>query len=154
TRDELERRRRLGTILGAFLIAGLGLVLAASVGSSTALQFVDVEGVKPWAVTKVALGNAALILGLSTCLESLYWVWRELRLCGWVLDWAPGISECAVPILRGAPLWDPHFGGEGYGYRRELGTRGPGGDESIQPALQKLFCIDRHKPLDRVLITG
>jgi hypothetical protein len=40
-------------------------------------------------VAKAALGNAAVILGLSTVVESLYWLWRELTINGPALDWVP-----------------------------------------------------------------
>ena len=64
-----------------------------TVDVSIGLQLVDVEHVRPWAVAKAALGNAAVVLGLSTAAESLYWLWRELTLSGPVLDWVPNPSR-------------------------------------------------------------
>ena len=73
TSEQLNRRRRLGTVLAAMLLAGGGFALAMTVEVSIGLQLVDVERVQPWAVARAALGNAAVILGLSTVVESLYW---------------------------------------------------------------------------------
>jgi hypothetical protein len=104
TPEQLDRNRRLGTVLGALLFAGGGLALAITVDLSIGLQLVDVERVRPWAVIRAALGNAAVVLGLSTAAESLYWVWRELGFRGRVLDWAPGPSEPGTSIDRVAHL--------------------------------------------------
>jgi hypothetical protein len=90
TSEQLNRRRRLGTVLAALLLAAGGLALALTVEVSIGLQLVDVEHVRPWTVAKAALGNAAVILGLSTVVESLYWLWRELTINGPALDWVPG----------------------------------------------------------------
>ena len=152
-REQLEKRRRLGTVLGALLIAGAGLVVAAGVELSMGLQVVDVERVRPWAVLRAALGNAAVVLGLSVCVESLYWVWRELRFRARVLDWSPDPAQPAA-TARVAHLSDPHFVGERYGYRMEAGTHGPRGNGCICAALRKLAGIHASTPLDRVLVTG
>jgi len=64
----------VGTIIGALLVAGGGIALAMTVDLSIGLQLADVARVRPWAVASAALGNAALVLGLSTAAESLYWV--------------------------------------------------------------------------------
>ena len=154
TPEQLDRRRRLGTVLGALLFAGGGLALAITVDLSIGLQLVDVERVRPWAVIRAALGNAAVVLGLSTAAESLYWVWRELRFRGRVLDWAPGPSEPGTSIDRVAHLSDLHFVGERYGCRMESGTHGPRGNRCIRRALRKLAAIHASSPLDRVLVTG
>jgi hypothetical protein len=89
TSEQLNRRRRLGTVLAALLLAAGGLALALTVEVSIGLQLVDVEHVRPWTVARAALGNAAVILGLSTVVESLYWLWREITINGPALDWVP-----------------------------------------------------------------
>jgi 3',5'-cyclic AMP phosphodiesterase CpdA len=123
-------------------------------GVSIGLQLVDVERVRPWAVAKAALGNAAVILGLSTAAESLYWLWRELTFRAPVLDWTPDPPEPESSTTRVAHLSDLHVVGERYGYRMETGTRGPRGNRRIRRALRKLAVIHASTPLDRVLVTG
>ena len=154
TSEQLNRRRRLGTVLAALLLAGGGLALAMTVEVSIGLQLVDVEHVRPWAVAKAALGNAAVILGLSTVVESLYWLWRELTISGPVLDWVPNPSKAESSVARVAHLSDLHLVGERYGYRMEAGTHGPRGNRCIRNALRKLAAINALTPLDRVLVTG
>jgi 3',5'-cyclic AMP phosphodiesterase CpdA len=136
------------------LLASGGLALAITVDLSIGLQLVDVERVRPWAVATAALGNAAVILGLSTAAESLYWVWGELKLRGPVLDWAPNPSEPETSIARVAHLSDLHVVGARYGCRMEAGTHGPRGNRCIRSALRKLAAIHASTPLDRVLVTG
>ncbi len=65
-----------------------GLFVEISFG----LQLVDVEHVRVWAVVQAALGNAAVVLGLSTTVESLYWIGRELDAQG------PGSQLGATPV--------------------------------------------------------
>ena len=108
TSEQLNRRRRLGTVLAALLLAGGGLALAMTVEVSIGLQLVDVEHVQPWAVARAALGNAAVILGLSTVVESLYWLWRELTINGPALDWVPDPSKAESSVARVAHLSDLH----------------------------------------------
>lgn len=154
TPEQLHSRRRLGTVLAALLFTVGGLALAMTVELSIGLQLVDVERVRPWAVAKAALGNAAVILGLSTAVQSLYWVWRELTLSGPVLDWVPKPLQAKSSIARVAHLSDLHIVGERYGYRMEAGTHGPRGNRCIRRALRKLAALDTLSPLDRVLVTG
>ena len=154
TPEARDRRRRLGSVVGALLFAGGGLALAMTVNLSIGLQLVDVERVRPWAVVRAALGNAAVVLGLSTVAESLYWVWRELKFRGPVLDWAPCPSGLGGSIDRVAHLSDLHFVGERYGCRMESGTHGPRGNRCIRRALHKLAAIHALTPLDHVLVTG
>ena len=154
TSEQLNRRRRLGTILAALLLAGGGFALAMTVEVSIGLQLVDVEHVRPWAVARAALGNAAVILGLSTVVESLYWLWRELTINGPALDWVPNSSKAESSVARVAHLSDLHLVGERYGYRMEAGTHGPRGNRCIRNALRKLATINALTPLDRVLVTG
>ena len=154
TPPQLSRRRRFGTVLAALLLAGGGIALAMTVEVSMGLQLVDVEHVRPWAVAKAALGNAAVILGLSTVVESLYWLWRELTISGPVLDWVPNPSKAESSVARVAHLSDLHLVGERYGYRMEAGTHGPRGNRCIRNALRKLAAINTLTPLDRVLVTG
>src|SRR4029450_2005778 len=79
TSEQLNRRRRVGAGLAALLLAAGGLALALTVEVSIGLQLVDVERVQPWAVARAALGNAAVILGLSTVVESLYLLGPSVR---------------------------------------------------------------------------
>jgi 3',5'-cyclic AMP phosphodiesterase CpdA len=154
TPEQHDRGRRVGTVLAAILLAGGGLALATSVEVSVGLQLVDVERVRFWAVLKAALGNAAVVLGLSTAAESLYWIWRELSLKGPVLDWAPAAADAGSSVVRVAHLSDLHLVGERYGYRMEAGTHGPRGNRRMRNALRKLQAIHALTPLDRVLVTG
>ena len=71
TPEQLDRRRRVGTVLGALLFAGAGVALAVTVDLSIGLQLVDVERVRPWTVARAALGNAAVVLGVSTAAGEL-----------------------------------------------------------------------------------
>jgi hypothetical protein len=152
--DQLDRRRRITTVLAALLLAGGGIALAMLVEVSIGLQLVDVERVRPWAVAQAALGNAAVVLGLSTVVESFYWIWRELALKGSVLDWVPPPSHADASIVRVAHLSDLHIVGERYGYRMEAGTHGPRGNRCIRRAWRKLAAIHKLTPIDRVLLTG
>lgn len=154
TSEQLNHRRRLGTLLAALLLAGGGFAVAMTVEISIGLQLVNVEHVRPWTVAKAALGNAAVILGLSTVVESLYWLWREFTISGPVLDWVPNPSQAESSVARVAHLSDLHLVGERYGYRMEAGTHGPRGNRCIRNAWRKLAAINRLTPLDRVLVTG
>jgi 3',5'-cyclic AMP phosphodiesterase CpdA len=151
---QLNRRRRMSMVLAALLLAGGGIVLASAAEVSIGLNLVDVEHVRIWATLKAAFGNAAIIIGLFTVFESLYWLWRELTLAGPVLDWVPRTAQAALPTLRVAHLSDLHIVGERYGCRMESGTEGPRGNRCFRAALRKLAAIHAQTPLDRVLVTG
>jgi 3',5'-cyclic AMP phosphodiesterase CpdA len=131
TPEQIDRRRRFGTILAALLLAGGGLVVAMAV-----------------------LGNAAVVLGLSTAVESCYWLWRELTIKGPVLDWVPNPPVAESSVVRVAHLSDLHIVGERYGYRMEAGTNGPRGNECVGSALRKLAAVHALAPLDRILVSG
>jgi 3',5'-cyclic AMP phosphodiesterase CpdA len=152
--DQFDRGRRIGTVLAALLLAGGGLTLALLVDVSLGLQLVDVVNVQVWAVTQAALGNAAVVLGLSTAVESLYWIWRELALRGPVLDWVPPPSQPDASIVRVAHLSDLHLVGERYGYRMEAGTHGPRGNRCLRRAWRQLAAIHAVTPVERVVVTG
>jgi len=154
TAEQLWRKRRLGAIFAALLFVAGGLFLALSVELSLGLKLIDVERVRVWAVILAALGNAAVILGFSTAVESLYWLWRELTLKDPVVDWVPPPSGPALRSLRVAHLSDLHIVGERYGYRMESGTHGPRGNHCIRNAIRKLSETHKLNPLDRVLVTG
>ena len=151
---QLWRKRRLGTVLAALLFAGGGLLLALSVELSFGLKILDVEHVRVWAVILAALGNAAVILGFSTAIESLYWLWRELHLKDPVIDWVPPTSAPASQTLCVAHLSDLHIVGERYGFRMEAGTHGPRGNYCIRNTIRKLSETHKLTPLDRVLVSG
>ena len=119
--EQLDRGRRIGTILAALFFAGGGLTLVLLVEISFGLQLVDVEHVRVWAVVQAALGNAAVVLGLSTTVESLYWIRRELTLRGPVRNWLPPPSNANASVVHVAHLSDLHVVGERYGYRMEAG---------------------------------
>jgi Calcineurin-like phosphoesterase len=152
--EQLDRGRRVGTVLAALLLAGGGIALALLVEVSLGLQLVDVEHVRVWVVAQAALGNAAVVLGISAAVESLYWIWRELSLKGTVRDWVPTPSSADASIVRVAHLSDLHLVGERYGYRMEAGTHGPRGNRCIRRAWRKLAAIHALTPVDRVLVTG
>ena len=152
--EQLARIRRFGTLLAALIFCVGGIALAVTVELSAGLKLVDVERVRPWAVVKAALGNAAVILGLCTVFESMHWLWQELKLKRPVLDWSLGHLEAGRSTLRVAHLSDLHLVGERYGYRMEAGMHGPRGNWAVHNALRKLAAIHSRTPLDHILLTG
>src|SRR5262249_53384884 len=44
--------------------------------------------------------NAAMVLGLSTSVESLYWLWRELTLSSPVLNWTPSLVKTRISRIN------------------------------------------------------
>jgi hypothetical protein len=154
TPEQIDRRRRLGTVLATLLLAGGGLGFAVAITLSIGLQIVDVRRVQPWAMARAALVNAAVILGLSTAVESLYWLWHQRTLSGPVLDWTPSPPKAGAAALRVAHLSDLHLVGERYGYRMEAGTYGPRGNRRVERALRQLSVIHASAPLDHILVTG
>jgi len=151
--EKLSRRRRWATILAALLFCIAGAALAITAEVSIGLKLVNVERLSAWATIKATLGTAAFILGISTVIESLQWLKRELSLKSPVLDWVH-VSSSAVSILRIAHLSDPHLVGERYGYRMETGAYGPRGNRRFRHALRKLTSIHAHTPLDHIVVTG
>jgi 3',5'-cyclic AMP phosphodiesterase CpdA len=149
TPEQLARRRRLGAVLAALIFAVAGLALAITVEFSVGLKHGSL-----WAAVKAALGNAAVVLGLSTVLESMYWLRRELTLRSPVFDWVPGPRHPGSSPLRVAHLSDLHVVGERYGHRMATGINGPRGNRSFRNALRKLAAIHAQAPLDRILVTG
>ncbi len=154
TAERLSRIRQIATAVAALLFAAAGLALAIKVELSFGLKLVDVEHVRVLAVLGAALGNAAVILGVSTAFESLFWIWRELTLTRPALDWVPSPAESRGTVLRIAHLSDLHIVGERYGYRMETGTHGPRGNRCFRNALRKLADIHAKTPLECVLVTG
>jgi 3',5'-cyclic AMP phosphodiesterase CpdA len=152
--QQLHRRRRAASVLAALLLASAGAVLAWRVEVSLGLQLIDAGQVRPWAAAKVALGNAALVLGLSTVFESGYWLWRELTLNNPVLDWHPSAAGPSFTTVRVAHLSDLHIVGGRYDYRMESGLLGPQGNECIREALRRLSTIEAQAPLARIFMTG
>src|SRR5262245_4377322 len=150
---ELDRRRRLGTVLAAILLAGGSLLVAWSIGVLAHPAIRDVV-LQPWAVARAGLSNAAMVLSLSTAAASLYWLWREIGVRHPLRDWTPGPPISQAPTVRVAHLSDLHVVGERYGYRMESGTHGPPGNESLEHALAKLSAIHASTPLDCVLVSG
>ena len=154
TAEQLDSVRRLCAVVAALSFAGGGLAIAATVDVSFGLQLVDVIHGHGRTLAMAALGNAAVILGVSAALESLYWIWRELSLRGVVRDWKPERTHPAASSIRVAHLSDLHIVGERYGCRMEAGTDGPRGNRIIRRALRKLNASHAASPIDRVLMTG
>lgn len=154
TPEQLARGRKICGIATAMLVVAGGLALAAIVEVSLGLQLVDILHVQLWTVTRAALGNAAVVLGLAAAIESLYWIWREFSLDSLARDWMPSPPGEGASLVRVAHLSDLHVVGERYGYRMEAGTDGPRGNQCIRSALRKLAAIHASTPLDRVLMTG
>jgi hypothetical protein len=94
---QLDRGRRFGTVLAGVLFAGAGVALAIFVDLRLGLQMIDIRQVQPWVEIRAAMGNAAVFLGLSTAVASLFWIWRELSIEGPVLNWKPLDSVQAPP---------------------------------------------------------
>ena len=153
TPQQLHRRRRAGSVLAALLLASAGAVLAWRVEASLGLQLMDAGEIRPWAAAKAALGNAALVLGLSTVIESGYWLWRELTWNEPVLDWHPSTAGASL-TTHVAHLSDLHMVGGRYDYRMESGLVGPQGNACIREALRKLSAIQARAPLSRIFMTG
>jgi 3',5'-cyclic AMP phosphodiesterase CpdA len=154
TAKSLDRRRRICAVIATLIFAGGGLLVATLVEVSLGIEVVDIIHFRWWLLAQAALGNAAVILGASAAIESLFWIWRELSLDGVVLDWRPqAVSPQIIPVTV-AHLSDLHVVGERYGYRMEAGTDGPRGNRIIRRALRRLAVIDAATPIDRVVLTG
>jgi 3',5'-cyclic AMP phosphodiesterase CpdA len=154
TPQQLHRRRRAGSVIAALIFAAAGGGLAWMVGVSFGLHLVEAGQVRPWTAAASALKNAAAILGISTVIESMFWLWRELTFGDPVLDWIPSAVDPGLGYIRVAHLSDLHVVGERYGYRMESGTLGPQGNQSVQSALSELSAIHASIRIDRVLVTG
>lgn len=154
TPEQINQTRRLGTILATLLFGGLALALAIRVEFAVGLRLVDVERVRPLEVVKAALGNAAVVFGLSTAAASLYWLLREFTFRGAVLDWTPDPTPLETAKVRIVHLSDLHLVGDRFGCRMETGTYGPRGNRSIRNALRRLDAIHALNPVDRVVVTG
>jgi 3',5'-cyclic AMP phosphodiesterase CpdA len=154
TPQELHRRRRAGSVIAAVIFAAAGGGVAWIARVSFGLHLFEAGQVRPWTAVAFALRNAAAILGISTVIESMFWLWRELTLGGPVLDWNPSAADTGPGGVRVAHLSDLHIVGERYGYRMETGTVGPQGNECVRSALQELSAIHASIPIDRVLVTG
>jgi hypothetical protein len=152
--EELGRQRRICTVVAALLFTAAGLALALGIEFSVGLKLVHIEQVRFWPTVRAALGNAAVIVGISTVFESLLWVWLEMRFSGPAMDWIPNPLPSVSRTVRVAHLSDLHVVGERYGFRMESGTRGPRGNRCFRNALRKLASIDHATPLDRILVTG
>lgn len=154
TPEQLNRGRRVGSVLAALIFAGAGVALLVFAWSSFGLQELDVAHIHPWNLIKAALVNATIVFGFSTTVASLIWLAQEVTLSDPVVDWAPQPTNKKSPTVRIAHLSDLHVVGERYGYRMEAGTLGPRGNECIARALRQLEALHAQKPIDRILITG
>jgi hypothetical protein len=151
---QLDRSRRVCAVMAALLFTGGGLGLAVVADLYLGVRLLDVVQLRWRPLAATALGNAAVIIGLSATVESLYWIWHELKLHAAVRDWSPDALLAVAPVVAVAHLSDLHVVGERYGYRMETGTDGPRGNRSIRNALRKLDAIHASAPLDRVVVTG
>ena len=150
----LHRLRRLSTVLATILLAGSGIALAFAVPFSTVAGMENLRHMSVVAVTRAALGNALVVLGVSTAIESVSWFALEISFAPPVLDWAPRQPVRAAQALRIAHLSDLHLVGERYGYRMAPGTSGPCGNDRATRAFCELNKIDARQALDRIIVTG
>jgi 3',5'-cyclic AMP phosphodiesterase CpdA len=154
TPQQLHRRRRVGSILAALLFVAAGAGLGWKAGISFDLHLFEAGSLRPGTALAAALRNAATIMGVSTVIESMIWLWRELTLSNPVLDYTPSLTEAGSRYTRVAHLSDLHVVGERYAYRMESGTLGPQGNHSVQEAIRGLSAMHASDPLGRVLVTG
>ena len=150
----LHRLRRISTVVAALLLAGGGVALAFAVPFSTVAGVETPRLGSLPALTSAALGNALVVLGLSTAIDSVYWFSREMSSATPVLDWAPSQPLPAGHTLRIAHVSDLHLVGERYGYRMESGTNGPCGNDRVIRAFCQLDAIQATRALDRIIVTG
>ena len=150
----LYRLRRMSTVLAAILLAGGGVTLASVAPFSTVVRLDSLGPTSLAVLTSAALGNALIVLGLSTAIASVYWFSREISSATPVLNWAPNPPVPGAHTLRIAHLSDLHCVGERYGYRMESGTGGPCGNDRVTQAFRQLDAIDATRTLDRIIVTG
>ena len=151
----LYRLRRTSTVLAAILLAGGGitLALAAPFSTSAGLEHL-LRPVSVPALARAALGNALVVLGVSTAIASAYWFSREMSSAIPVFNWTPGPPVEGARTYRIAHVSDPHLVGERYGYRMESGTNGPCGNDRAKDAFRRLDAMQATGALDRVIVTG
>src|SRR5215471_18998015 len=110
----LHRLRRASTVLVTMLLAGSGVALALAVPFSTVAGLDNLRHVSLAALTRDALGNALVVLGLSMAIASVYWFAQEITSAP-VLNGAPNQPVPAAHTIRIAHLSDLHLVGERYG---------------------------------------
>ena len=154
TSQQLNRGRRLGAFAAALIFAAAGVALAWIMWSSFGWRVLDAGHIFPLPLAKAALINAAIVIGISTVVDSLFWLAQEFRLKGPTVDWTPQPAGKESPRTRIAHLSDLHIVGERYGYRMEAGTHGPQGNECIARALRQVVTLQNQGSLDRVSVTG
>src|SRR5262249_35905661 len=143
TLEELNRGRRIGAIAAALVFAAAGLALAWTIWSSFGLHFLTPGHIQPWALAKSALVNAAIVFGISTMIDILFWLRQELMVGSPILDWTPSEPPPQDSrVVRIAHLSDLHLVGERYGYRMEAGTHGPRGNRCIVRAFRRLADLE------------
>lgn len=154
--EQLDLRRRLGTGIAALLLAGGGLALAATLEFSSGTRLVESVSGWSWALVWAALRNAGIILGISTALASLYWLWREIVSYRPLRSGLQGSRppDAGVPVVRMAHLSDLHIVGEQYGFRMEAGMAGPRGNQRVGRALREVQAIHASRSLDHIVVTG
>ncbi|HEY6271431.1 MAG TPA: metallophosphoesterase [Terriglobales bacterium] len=153
TPEQLNRGRRLGAVVAAVIFAAAGIALAWTMWSS-GLKVLHAGNIQPWELGKAALINAAIVVGISTAVDSLLWLVQEFRLSGPTLDWTPGPLRGESSTVRIAHLSDLHLVGERYGYRMEAGTHGPRGNSCVEEALRQVATLQNDASVERVLVTG
>jgi hypothetical protein len=154
TPKQLNRGRRISSVLAALIFAGAGFALLFIAWSWFGPQVLDITRIHPKVLVNAALVNAAIVFGFFTTVSSLFWLKQEITLSSPVLDWTPQAVGADSPAIRIAHLSDLHVVGERYGYRMEAGTLGPRGNECIARALRQLKTLQAQAPMDRILVTG
>jgi hypothetical protein len=154
TPRQLNRGRLLGAVAAALIFAGAGVALAWTMWSSFGWKVLDARHIHPWPLARASFINAAIVIGISTGIESLFWLVQEFRLRGPTVDWTPQPAGLESPTVRIAHLSDLHIVGERYGYRMEAGTHGAQGNECIARALRQVVALQDQAPLSRLLVTG
>jgi hypothetical protein len=115
TAEQLDRSRRICAVIAAVIFVVGGLAVAIVTETTLKIRFLDVVELRWRPLAAAALANAAVILGLSAALESLFWIWRELSLNSPVLDWTAAPTIPGAAAIRVAHLSDLHIVGERYG---------------------------------------
>ena len=154
TPQQLNRGRRIGAVAAALVFAATGAALAWFMWSTFGWRELHAGHIYPLPLARATLINAAIVIGISTAIDSILWLVQEFRLRGPILDWMAQPADAAASNVRIAHLSDLHIVGERYGYRMEAGTHGPQGNECVGRALRQVVALQNQGAVDRVLVTG
>src|SRR5262249_28601656 len=89
TPEQLNRGRRIGSVLAALIVAGAAVVLLFVAWSWFGVQALDPAHIYPQNLVKAALVNAAIVFGFFTAVSSLFWLRQEVTMTGPVMDYSP-----------------------------------------------------------------